>query len=249
MDGLLMKKLTTHSLASAIVVACALVGSARAADISLPPDPGAFDAHYLASYVCSKCHGWSANGISVSPIFPILAGQNPVYIEEQLKLLRQHYRSDPHARAFMWGISHALTDEQINGLAKYFSGLPAVSGRPSANPALAAKGKEIYEHGVANPKVIRCNQCHGEVGAGTNNVPRLAGQHKGYMELQIKYYREQLRINKLMNRNVKNITDEQIAAVVEYIGTLSGVEPPEGASPAGTDSSSDNDSPATGGSP
>jgi cytochrome c553 len=217
-----MNKLTTHSLpVAAVALACLVVGSARTAEISVPPDPGARDARTLVSFACSKCHGASANGISISPIFPILAGQNSVYIDTELKLLRQHGRADPHARAFMWGISHALTDEQIAGLAQYFSNLPAVGGRPSANPALAAKGKEIYENGVPEPhRVIKCIECHGEASAGTNNVPRLAGQHRDYLALQLKYYRDGLRENKLMNRNVKNITDEQIDAVVEYIGTL-----------------------------
>jgi cytochrome c553 len=218
-----MKRLTIHSLSAAVALACTVVGTAWTAEISVPPDPGARDARTLVSFACSKCHGWSGNGVSISPLFPILAGQNPVYIEEQLKLLRQHGRADPHARAFMWGISHALTDEQIQGLALYFSSQPAVSGRPSTNPALAAKGKEIYENGVPEPrKVIKCIECHGETSAGTNTVPRLAGQHAGYMALQLHYYRDGLRQNKLMNRNVKNITDDEIAAVIEYIGTLSG---------------------------
>ncbi len=221
-----MRQLTTRSvLVAAFALAPALVGAARAADISLPPDPGARDALTLVSFACSKCHGWSTNGVSISPIFPILAGQNQVYLATQLRLLRQHGRADPHARAFMWGISNKLTDEQIEGLAKYFSGLPAVTGRPSSNPALAAKGKDIYENGVAEPKVVKCAQCHGEVGAGTNVVPRLQGQHPGYLALQLHYYHDKLRENKLMNRNVANITDEQIAAVVEYISTLTGEEP------------------------
>jgi cytochrome c553 len=222
-----MKSLTTHSLSvAAIAFACMVVGNARAADISLPPDPGARDAHTLVSFACAKCHGYSTNGISKSPIFPILAGQNQVYIDTELKLLRQHGRSDPHARAFMWGISNKLTDEQIAGLAKYFSELPPVSGQPSSNPALAAKGKEIYENGVAEPKVVKCAQCHGEVGAGTNNVPRLQGQHKGYMALQLHYYHDKIRENVLMQRNVANITDDQIEAVVEYISTLTGTDAP-----------------------
>jgi cytochrome c553 len=125
----------------------------------------------------------------------------------------------------MWGISRGLSDEQIEGVAEYFGALPAVSGRPSSNPALAAKGKEIYENGVPEPhRVIKCIECHGEVGAGTNNVPRLAGQHPGYIALQLRYYHNELRINKLMNRNVKNITDDEIEAVTEYISTLSGTE-------------------------
>jgi cytochrome c553 len=221
-----MKKRITRSLSVAIIaLAGTVAGTALAADISLPPDPGARDARTLVSFACSKCHGWSTNGVSISPIFPILAGQNQVYIGEQLKLLRQHYRADPHARAFMWGISNKLTDEQIDGLAQYFSSLPPVTGRPSRNPALAAEGKEIYENGVANPKIVKCAQCHGEVGAGTNNVPRLQGQHPGYLALQLHYYHDKLRENKLMNRNVANINDEQIAAVVEYISTLTGDEP------------------------
>jgi cytochrome c553 len=224
-----MKNLTTHSLmAAAIALACTVVGSsARSAEISIPPDAGARDAHTLVSFACAKCHGASTNGISISPLFPILAGQNSIYIQEQLKLLRQHYRADPHARAFMWGISNKLTDEQIVGLAGYFSGLPGVTGKPSTNPALAAKGKEIYENGVAEPrKVIKCIECHGETSAGTNTVPRLAGQHPGYLALQLHYYRDKLRENKLMNRNVANISDDEIAAVVEYIGTLSGADSP-----------------------
>jgi cytochrome c553 len=242
MEKLMMKKLMTHSLSvasvAAIALACTLAGTARAADISLPPDPGARSATTLASWACSKCHGWSANGVSISPLFPILAGQNAIYISEQLKNLRQHYRADPHARAFMWGISNKLTDEQIQGLAQYFSGLPAVSGKPSSNPALAAAGKEIYENGVAQPKVVKCAQCHGESGAGTNNVPRLQGQHKGYLALQLHYYHTKLRENKLMNRNVANITDDQIDAVVEYISTLTGDEPTDASASADDSTSS-----------
>jgi cytochrome c553 len=234
-----MKKLITRSrLAAAIAIACTVVGTAGAAEISLPPDPGARDAHTLVSFACSKCHGPFANGISISPLFPILAAQNSVYLDTQLKLLRQHGRADPHARAFMWGISHALTDEQIQGLALYFSSQPAVGGQPSNNPALAAKGKEIYENGRPGPnKVIRCVECHGDNSAGTNSVPRLAGQHPDYLALQLHYYRDGLRTNKLMNRNVKYITDDEIAAVVEYIGTLSGATSPSDLTAPPADSS------------
>jgi cytochrome c553 len=232
-----MKKFMKHALTfTALALSGTVVGGARAADISLPPDPGARDARTLVSFACSKCHGASTNGISISPIFPILAGQNQVYLDTELKLLRQHGRSDPHARAFMWGISHNLTDQQIAGLAEYFSKLPGVPGKPTNNPALAAKGKDIYENGVPEPnKVVKCAQCHGEVGAGTNNVPRLQGQHKGYMALQIHYYHDKLRENILMQRNVKNITEDQIAAVVEYISTLTGEDAPDAPTDAPTE--------------
>jgi cytochrome c553 len=128
----------------------------------------------------------------------------------------------------MWGITHALTDEQIVGLAQYYAKLPAVTGRPASDPALAAKGKEIYENGRPEPhKVIKCIECHGDTSAGTNTVPRLAGQHLDYLALQVHYYRDGLRENKLMNRNVKYITDDEIKAVIAYIGTLSGADSPQ----------------------
>jgi cytochrome c553 len=84
-----------------------------------------------------------ANGIS--PLFPILAAQQETYIVQQLKKLRQRDRSDPHAQAFMWGISRGLTDEQIENIAQYFSTQSAAPS-PSLDSALAQKGKEIYEN-------------------------------------------------------------------------------------------------------
>jgi cytochrome c553 len=109
-----MKKLTMYSSSvAALALACTVVGAARAADISLPPDPSQLPVRQLVSAACSKCHGTSGNGVSISPLFPILAGQNAIYIQEQLKLLRQRFRSDPHARAFMWGISRATSRSKV----------------------------------------------------------------------------------------------------------------------------------------
>src|SRR6516165_4149244 len=43
--------------------------------------------------VCSACHG--PNGNSTSPEWPRLAGQNAVYIVEQLRLFRSGVRDNP----------------------------------------------------------------------------------------------------------------------------------------------------------
>ena len=219
MDGLLMRKLAVNSLIfAAIALAVTVARDAPAADV-VPHDPSALDATMLVSNACSKCHG--ATGLSVSPIFPNLAAQQTSYIETQLKLFRQRARSDPHARAFMWGIARGLTDDQIEGLAQYFASQPPARGMVPSNPALAEKGKVIYENGVPARGVIACMTCHGPnaEGQGDNAFPRLAGQHRDYLVLQLQYFRGLLRENAIMQGVAANITDDEIASLAEYLAS------------------------------
>jgi cytochrome c553 len=207
---------------SLIVAALALASTAvrddaQAAPLVVPPDPSALDAKQLVSNACSKCHGF--NGVSTSPLFPILAGQVPGYIESELRLFRQRGRSDPHARAFMWGIARALTDEQIKGVARYFATQPAVTGKGSSNPALADKGKLLYENGTPERDIEACTVCHGHNGEGVNSQPRIAGQHRDYFVLEMVQFRSGLRENKVMQHVTEKMTDDEIAALVEYIST------------------------------
>ena len=207
---------------SLIVAALALASTAvrddaQAAAVVVPPDPSALDAAQLVSNACSKCHGF--NGVSTSPLFPILAGQVPGYIESELRLFRQRGRSDPHARAFMWGIARALTDEQIKGVARYFSTQPAVTGKGSSNPALADKGKLLYENGTPERDIEACTVCHGHNGEGVNSQPRISGQHRDYFVLEMVQFRSGLRENKVMQHVTEKMTDDEISALVEYIST------------------------------
>src|ERR1700691_289981 len=220
MDGLLMRRLAvvTSLIVAAIALPSTAVRDAKAAAVVVPPDPSGLDTTQLVSNACSKCHGF--NGVSTSPIFPILAGQVPGYIESELKLFRQRGRSDPHARAFMWGIARALTDEQIKGVALYFSSQPAVKGSGSSNPALADKGKVMYENGAPNRDIEACTVCHGHSGEGVNSQPRLAGQHPDYVSTEMFQYRKGLRENKVMQHVTEKMTDDEIAAVVDYVATL-----------------------------
>jgi cytochrome c553 len=219
MDGLLMRKLAVNSLfLAAIALAATIARDAPAADV-VPHDPSALDTTMLVSNACSKCHG--ATGLSVSPIFPKLAGQQSGYIEGALKLFRERGRSDPHARAFMWGIARGLTDDQIEGVAQYFASQPAMRGTAPRNPALAEKGKSIYENGVLEHGVIACSTCHGPNAEGdaSNAFPRLAGQHRDYLVLQLAYFHGLLRENAVMQGVAANITDDEIAAVAEYLAS------------------------------
>jgi cytochrome c553 len=213
-----MRKLPITSLiVAAIALAATTVRDAPAAPLVVPPDPSAFDAQALVSNVCAKCHG--AAGVSICGLFPNLAGQLPVYIERELKLFRQHGRSDPGARAFMWGMARGLTDEQIKGLARQFSSQTPVRGTVSSNPALADKGKLLYENGAKERDVLACIVCHGHDGEGVNTNPRVAGQRRDYFVTAMLQFRGRLRENKLMQDVTRNLTNDEIAALFEYIST------------------------------
>ena len=219
MDGLLMRKLATISLGiAAIALAAMAVRDAYSATLIVPPDPSTMDTKALVNNACSKCHG--EYGVSISPLFPILAGQLPGYIEAELKLFRLRGRSDPRARAFMWGIARGLTDEQIKGVAQYFSKQPPVKGSGSSTPALADKGKVMYENGAPDRDIEACTVCHGHSGEGVNTQPRLAGQHPDYVSIQMFQYRKGLRENKVMQHVTQKMTDDEIVAVVYYVSTL-----------------------------
>jgi cytochrome c553 len=73
----------------------------------------------LAEQVCSNCHGLDGN--SVSPNVPNLAAQQKAYLTAQLEGFRMPGRSDPAGFEYMWGLSHHLTDKQIDELADYFA--------------------------------------------------------------------------------------------------------------------------------
>jgi len=175
------------------------------------------DIRKLTGDVCEKCHG--PNGTSASSLFPRLAGQSEAYIETQLRLFRNHGRGDPHARAFMWGIAGPLSDGQIKDLAEHYAKLPPAAATPSGNPTLAAKGKQLYDNGAPERDIPACAACHGANGEGNEAIPRLAGQHHQYLVRQLEAFHGLTRENEIMDENAKALTEDDIAAVTEYLSS------------------------------
>lgn len=168
-------------------------------------------------HVCSSCHG--LGGRSISPTFPRLAGQQFEYIAAQLHAFRDHTRADPHAHTYMWGMAAKLSDETIDGLASYYSAQPPVAGTPG-DPALMAAGRKIFDDGIPDREVPACGACHGEKGDGAGAIPRLAGQHQGYIAEQLVNFASKARDNEIMHNNSKNLTPDEIRQVAAYVGSL-----------------------------
>ncbi|MDH5191665.1 MAG: cytochrome c [Gammaproteobacteria bacterium] len=69
------------------------------------------------SAMCVGCHGPA--GVSMNPEWPNLAGQKDKYVINQLKAFRGGERKNP----LMTPIAAALSDQDIENLAAYYSGL------------------------------------------------------------------------------------------------------------------------------
>jgi len=66
---------------------------------------------------CAACHGQA--GISPNPEWPNLAGQQEVYLKNQIKAFRDGKRTDPLMTPMVAGLS----DTDVDNLAAYFAGL------------------------------------------------------------------------------------------------------------------------------
>ena len=166
---------------------------------------------------CSACHG--LGGRSVAPTFPNLAAQTAPYIELQLHAFKDQTRADPDAQAYMWGMASQLSDASISGLAVYFSKQSAAEGK-SGNAALIAQGKQIFVEGVPGRQIPACASCHGAQAQGNGPFPRLAGQHAPYLLKQLLVIQSVLRTAPVMHGVIKDLTRDQMQAVVAYLESV-----------------------------
>jgi cytochrome c553 len=160
-----------------------------------------------AAAVCANCHGEGGN--SVKPDIPNLSGQNPAYLLEQTRQFADGRRRFD----FMEGMIKAMSSDEKVGVALFYAA-QAVITSSATNPALAAKGKEIFNK--------NCFRCHGNDGHGNDTFARIAGQQKTYLTNTLKSYRsgQGPRNNPLMTDNTRAMTDTDIDAVVVYVASL-----------------------------
>lgn len=177
------------------------------------------DPATVARQVCASCHGPA--GQSISSAFPRLAGQQPDYINAQLKAFRDRKRGDPMAQAYMWGMASQLDDATIKGLAAYYARQKPVHGH-AADPKLAQQGQAIFENGLPAAGVPACASCHGQDAAGKDGYPRLAGQHAEYLVKQLSLFKNELRAGAqapLMHEVTAGLSFDQMTAVSAYLAS------------------------------
>jgi len=176
----------------------------------------------IVTQQCSNCHGMTGN--SNSPNFPNLAAQQEAYLISQLQGFRAHTRSDKDGYDYMWGVTASLSDEQIQGLATYFSEQQAVLQNKISAPEKVVRGQDIYEHGISDKEVPACIACHGGKAEGNQIFPRLAGQHATYLLKQLNVFQNtEQRPGGAMMKGVSHaMTKENMEDVAYYLESIHG---------------------------
>jgi cytochrome c553 len=113
-----------------------------------------------------------------------LAGQNAVYIAEQLHLFKAGVRSN----AIMLGMSVNLTDADIDNLAVFYQAQTTVGGE--ADTTMWKAGESLYRYGDPSREIPACTACHGPVGRGNMlaGYPSLRAQYADYVTKQLTDY-------------------------------------------------------------
>jgi cytochrome c553 len=164
---------------------------------------------------CFICHG--PDGESSSPVFPRLAGQNAAYVARQLA----DYQSGRRKSDAMRPMVEDLKPADFKALGVYFETRKTHAHKVD-DPELAQMGRFIFQRGNPYSGVPACSSCHGPSGHGTETLPRLAGQHAQYTELQLRQFnkRERTNDNAVMHSIAVKLTELELKAVASYISGL-----------------------------
>jgi cytochrome c553 len=210
---------TVPLLAWGITLALGAQGAGAAdAAAAVRPDPAKGKA--IAEQVCAGCH--NADGNSVVPTFPRLAGQGAEYIVKELTDLAKP-PSDKTAREnpIMYPIATGLSPADRQNLAAWFSSqTPASDAASDADDVQA--GQRIYRAGIPEKSVPACASCHGPAGKGLPVVyPMIGGQHAEYIQAQLVAFRGGTRRNNVAMWQIAfRLSDPEMKALADYISGM-----------------------------
>ena len=207
-----MKQTTALAL---MVISTALYGAsgvtaARAADLPKVAES------------CTNCHG--QGGVSKDSAVPTIAGYSDAYISDSLTAYKSKERPCPETKVLdgpdkgkaidMCRVAEALSDSDVEQIAKYFGSLKFVRAQQSVDPELAKKGAEIHESG--------CENCHSESGsAASDDSGMLAGQWMPYLKQSIDEFKSGKRpMGKKMKTKIDALQPADIDALVNYYGSF-----------------------------
>ena len=204
----------------------AALGLAVFAGPALAQAPDAGKAQKTAAQVCAACH--AADGNSIGPANPKIAGQHPEYLYKQMANFKpQGGKKAERDNAVMAGMVANLSEADMKGLAAFYAG-QKLKPAAAADKNLATLGQKIWRGGNSASGVPACAGCHGPAGAGIPaQYPRLAGQYAEYIATQLKAFKEGARANDpngMMRGVTARMTEREIRAVAEYAAGLRAAE-------------------------
>jgi cytochrome c553 len=171
---------------------------------------------------CQDCHGPSGQGYRGFFPMPRLAGQQPEYLENQLRAFVEHRRTNN----IMASVAHVLSPAMISALATSFRDRnpPPLGGAPKE---LVATGRQIFQTGIPDGNIAACAACHGPDAQGSEQVPRLAGQLYPYVVQELTNWSKERGqipgrpdISGVMAPVARSLSRPQIEAVAAYLSAL-----------------------------
>ena len=207
-----------RAVLQAAMLAVIFSAGAHAQDRGAPAREGGLEAKLE---YCKTCHGLSGQGYLGYFPMPRLAGQQPQYIENQLRAFSERRRTNP----IMFNVAHVLSPSMLTALATHFKNLDPkpFGGAPRGS---IATGKKIFEEGLPESNVPACSACHGTEGKGHNEIPRLAGQLYPYTVGQLTGWKTErgqgsaVDTSAIMAPTAHNLTRSQVEAVAAYVSYL-----------------------------
>jgi cytochrome c553 len=159
--------------------------------------------------VCTACHG--PNGNSISPDYPILAGQSWRYIYVELKDFKEGRRSDPQ----MSPMAANLSRDDMIALGNYFAAQKQAPIKIQVDDAKVKAGK-------AKSDEVLCTMCHLGGFVGQNEIPKVAGQWPKYIQKQLLDFKAKRRTNDAGNMTAvaATLSDDDIENLSQYVGNL-----------------------------
>jgi cytochrome c553 len=193
------------SLALALVAAVTTPGALAQSQV---PPPPAMPAPAKAA-LCAACHGEGGN--TTITVNPILAGQTARYLYLQLRDFQEGRRSDPQCSP----VAAALSREEMRALADYFAAQKSRSPDFKVDADKARLGK-------AKADETLCTMCHQGGFAGSNEIPRAAGQHYAYTVKQLLAFKARHRTNDAGNMTsvANTLSDQDIENLAHYLAGL-----------------------------
>jgi cytochrome c553 len=193
----------------------ATLSGAIASTAALPAGNTATGA--TKAVVCQACHG--ANGNSVNPEWPSLAGLGADYITEQLQNFKDGKRNNP----VMAPNAASLSPDDMADLAAYFDSL--VNTGLEADPSYWQAGEKLYRGGDKDRGIPACMACHGPTGRGNEpaKFPALRGQQSVYVVKQLNDYASGARAtgpDAIMPTIAKRLSADDIRNVSSYVQGL-----------------------------
>jgi cytochrome c553 len=212
-----------------LMAASAPAAAPRYADLRyIEPVHGDAAAGEKKAAVCFACHG--ANGASLAPTFPRLAGQRAGYLYQRLVSFKRADPKDPYYSVSPMTPNVApLSDADMRDLAAYFSSqTPPATAAASAAPG---KGEALFLGGDAARGVPPCQGCHGADAGGPSistgqyaAYPSLRGQYAPYLIARLTSFHKNLPHDTtndfIMGGVAQTLDDESIQAIAAWLSSL-----------------------------